>query len=120
MSTGSSVGIALRILTFSSLNRFAVCSDRRLHRQIGQHLEKMILDDVADRARLVVEGASALDAEIFRHGDLHALHLVAVPERLQKRVGEAEEEHVVHRPLAQVMIDAEDAGFIESLQAECR
>ena len=33
----------------------------------------MVLDDVADRAGLIVKGASALHAEILRHGDLHAL-----------------------------------------------
>ena len=33
----------------------------------------MVLDDVADGARLIVESASALDPEVFRHGDLHAL-----------------------------------------------
>ena len=71
----------------------------------------MILDHVADRAGLIVESAAALDAEVFRHGDLHALDVVAVPERLQERVGEAEDEHVVHRPLAEVVVDAEDAAL---------
>jgi nucleoside-triphosphatase THEP1 len=56
---------------------FTVGAYRWLHRQIGQHLEKMILDDVADGADLVVEGTAALDAEAFRHGDLHTLHLMA-------------------------------------------
>ena len=44
----------------------------------------MILDHVADGAGLVVEGASALDAEVLGHGDLHALDVVAVPERLEE------------------------------------
>src|SRR5262249_16058372 len=52
--------------------------------------------------------APSLDAEGFGHGDLHTLDMVAIPERFQERVGEAEEEQVVHRPLAQVMVDAED------------
>ena len=67
----------------------------------------------------VVEGAAALDAEVFRHGDLHALDMVAVPERLQERVGEAEEEHVVHRPLAQVVVDAEDRRSRRRCRAGC-
>ena len=33
----------------------------------------MVLDHVADGARCFVERAPALDAEIFGHGDLHAL-----------------------------------------------
>src|SRR5271170_8010859 len=73
----------------------------------------MVLDDVADRSGLIVEAAAALDAEIFRHGDLHALDVVAVPERLHEGVGEAEDDHVVYRPLPQVMIDSENRGFIE-------
>ena len=78
----------------------------------------MILDHVADGARLIVKGAAALDAEVFRHGDLHALDMVAVPERLQERIGEAEEEHVMHRPLPQVMVDAEDRRLVEGAEQD--
>src|SRR5271163_1293145 len=73
----------------------------------------MVLDDVADRSGLIVEAAAALDAKIFRHGNLHALDVVAVPERLHERVGEAEDDHIVYRPLSQVMIDPEDRSLIE-------
>ncbi len=78
----------------------------------------MILDDVADGAGLVVERPPALNPEIFGHGDLHALDVVAVPERLEERVGEAEEEHVVHRPLPEVVIDAEDRAFVEGAEQD--
>src|SRR5207302_5756772 len=54
-------------------DRFAVRPDRRLHRQVAQDLEEMVLDHVADGARLVIERASALNPELFGHGDLHAL-----------------------------------------------
>ena len=67
---------------------------------------------------LVVERAAALDAEVLRHGDLHALDVVAVPERFQERVGEAEEHHVVHRPLAEVMVDAEDRRLVEGAEQD--
>src|SRR5208337_5284516 len=73
----------------------------------------MILDDVADRSGLIVEAAAALDAEIFRHRNLHALDVVAVPERLHEGIGEAEDDHIVYRPLPQVMINSENRGFIE-------
>ena len=99
-------------------DRFAVGPDRRLHRQVAQDLEQMILDDVADGARLVVEGAPALDAEVLGHGDLHALDVIAIPERLQEGVGEAEEEHVVDRPLAEVVIDAEDRRLVEGAEQD--
>ena len=46
----------------------------------------MILDHVADGAGLLVESAAALHAEALRHRDLHALDVLAVPDRLQERV----------------------------------
>src|SRR4029077_18077934 len=73
----------------------------------------MILNHVADSARSIVESPPALDSEVFCHGDLHALDMVAIPKRLQERVGKTEEKHVVHRPLAKVMVDAEDSILIE-------
>ena len=76
----------------------------------------MILDHVADGARLVVEGAAALDPKIFGQGDLHALDVVSVPEGLQEGVREPEEQHVVHRPLAEVMVDAKDPSLVEARQ----
>src|SRR5262245_3114413 len=39
---------------------FAVGSCRRLHRKVRQYLKQVILDDVANGARLVIEGAAAL------------------------------------------------------------
>src|SRR3989449_8977254 len=68
------------------------------------------------RSGPVVKGAPALDAEALRHGDLHALDMVAVPDGLQERVREAEEEHVVHRPLAEVVVDAEDRRLVEAAE----
>ena len=59
--------------------------------RLAQHLEQVVLHHVADRAGLVVERAAALHAEVLGHGDLHALDVVAVPERLEEGVGEAEE-----------------------------
>ena len=65
-------------------DRLAVGARRRLHRQVGQHLEHVVLDDVADGPRLLVERAAPLDAEVLRHRDLHAFDVVAVPDRFQE------------------------------------
>src|SRR5262245_24134866 len=48
---------------------FAVGSDRRLHRQLGEDLKQVILDHVADGAGLIIKGAPALNPEVFRHRD---------------------------------------------------
>ena len=94
-------------------NGFTVRSDRRLHRQVAQHLEEMILNHVADGAGLIVERAAALHPEVLGHRNLHALYVVAIPERLHERICKAEDDQVVHRPLAQVMVDPEDCILFE-------
>ena len=43
-----------------------------------------------------------------RHRDSHALHVVAVPQGLEKRVGKPEVEQVLYRLLAEKMVDAID------------
>ena len=63
----------------------------------------------------VVEGAAALDAEVLRHRDLDALDVVAVPDRLEEGVGEAEEDEVLDGALPQVVVDAEDVLLRERL-----
>ena len=68
----------------------------------------MVLHHVSDAARLVVKLPSPLDAEGLGHRDLDALHVIAVPQRLEKGVGEAEDKQVFHRLLAEVMVDAKN------------
>jgi len=46
-------------------NRFAVGAHRRLHRQIGQNLEQMILNHIANRVRGIVECAATLNPEVL-------------------------------------------------------
>src|SRR5580692_5697313 len=85
----------------------------------------MILYYIADSTGLIIKGTSTLDAEIFRHGDLNALNVTAVPERLHEGIGEAEDNHVMYRSLTKIMVDAEDILLIEGaekdlVQAACR
>ena len=69
----------------------------------------MVLEHIADSADRVVERAPPLDVNLFRHRDLHAAHVVPVPNRLKQRVGEAEHEEIFDGLLAQVVVDSEDA-----------
>jgi len=73
----------------------------------------MVLHHVADRPGLVVEPAAPLHAEVLGHRDLHAFDVGAIPHRLEEGVGKAEEQHVVHGALAEVMVDAKDVVFVE-------
>src|SRR5437016_4038201 len=73
----------------------------------------MVFDDIADSARLIVKRAAALHAEILRHGDLHALNVISVPESFHEGVGEAEDQHVMYGPFAKEVVDAKNCGFVK-------
>ena len=49
-----------------------------------------------------------LDAYFLGDGDLHMIDVAPVPDRLENSVGEAEGHDVLHRLLAQVVVDAKD------------
>jgi hypothetical protein len=86
---------------------------RRLHRQVADDLQQVVLNDVADDAGLVVELAAPFDAEAFGERDLDVLDVVPVPDRFEKRVREPEVQEVLHRLLAEVMVDPEDVVLRE-------
>ena len=92
----------------SSRDRVVVAR-RRLHRNEREHLQEVVLHDVADRADRVVEAAPLLDAEVLGHGDLDRLDVLAVPERLEEGVREAQVHDVLDRLLAQEVVDPEEA-----------
>ena len=73
----------------------------------------MVLHHVANRSGLFVERAATLHAERFGHRDLHAGHVVAIPDGLEKRIRKAKVEQVLHRPLAEKMVDAKDVRLVE-------
>jgi hypothetical protein len=99
-------------------HRLAVGARRRFHGEIRHHLEEVILDDVAHRTGLVVERAPPFHPERLGHGDLHAVDVLAAPDRFLHGVGEAEEKHVAHRSLAEIVIDAEDPVLIETREQD--
>ena len=110
--------MAFRTFTFSSRSdSLSILAGGSIARLLKQ-LEEVVLDDVADRAGLVVEAAAALDAEVLRHRDLHALDVGPVPERLEERIREAEEQHVVDGALAEVVVDPEDVALDERAEQD--
>src|SRR5680860_1318603 len=88
---------------------------RRLHGDEGKHLQEVVLDHVTQRTHRVVEGAPVLDAEVLGQGDLHSGHMLAIPHRLEQRIGESQEVDVQHRLLAQEVVDAQDLVLGEHL-----
>ena len=81
---------------------------RRLHRDQRHELEHVVLHHVAQCAALVVVPAAVADAERLADRDLHVVDVLVVPDRLEDRVGEPHHHQVLHRLLAEVMVDAED------------
>ena len=74
----------------------------------------VVLEDVAEGAGGLVEGPAAFDADALSAGDLDALDVLVVPERLEDAVAEAEDRDVLHGLFAEVVIDAEDLVFLEN------
>src|ERR1700684_2028067 len=71
----------------------------------------MVLHHVPQTAGAFIKRSAVRHAEIFRHGYLDTGHEVAVPDRLQERIGEAEIEDVHDRLFSKEVIDAEDRIF---------
>ena len=88
---------------------------RRLHRHEGEDLEEMGDDHVAIGAGLLVEADAVADIERLGHVDLDVVDEVAVPDRLEQAVAEAERQNVLRRLLAEEMVDAEDLVLGEHL-----
>src|SRR5581483_392303 len=65
------------------------------------------------RARLFVISAALLDAQGFSHRDLDVVNVVAVPDRLEDAVAEAEGQNVLDRLLAEVMVNPVSLLFPE-------
>src|SRR3989442_1629605 len=86
-----------------------------LHCEESHHLQHVVLHHIANGAGLFVEPPPSLETEPFRHRDLHALDVMAVPHRLEERVREPEQQEILYRLLAEIMVDAEDALLIEYL-----
>ena len=85
----------------------------RLHRGGGEQLHEVVDDDVAQSADRVVEVAAILNAEALGHRDLDALDVVAVPERLQHRVREAEVEDLLEAHLPEVVVDPVELRLVD-------
>ena len=76
----------------------------------------MVLDEVAQRARALVVPGPAADPDVLGGGDLDAVDVVAVPHRLEQRVGEPQRHQVLDRLLAQVVVDPEHLGLVEHVE----
>src|SRR3984957_10541060 len=86
-------------------------SGRRFHRQKSYNLEHVVFDHIADRPGIVVEPPPALDPELLRHGDLHTLDVIPVPDWFEKAVSEAKEQKIENGLFTKVVVDPKDPRF---------
>src|SRR5207245_2653760 len=96
----------------ASKNLVLLFADRRwlerrrwLHRHEREDLEEVGHHHVAKGARRLVERCPGTKTQRLRDVDLHVGDEVAVPDRLEEPVGEAERENVLRRFLAEKVID---------------
>ncbi len=88
---------------------------RRVGHHRGQHLEQVVLEHVPDGPVGVVEPAPVGHVERLGHRDLDAVDVVPVQQRLDHRVGEPGEQHVLDRVQAQPVVDTVDVVLGEVL-----
>ena len=69
----------------------------------------MVLNDVANRADVVVERSPPLDSEVLGQRDLDRVDVLAAPDGLEERVREAEVDDVLHGLLPEEVVDAVEA-----------
>src|SRR5258705_11865437 len=73
----------------------------------------MIGNHVAESASMIVVSAARTDAKCFGGGDLQMIDIAAVPDRLEDAVGKAEDDDVLNRLFAEIMVDAVNLALVE-------
>jgi len=91
---------------------------RRLHRSQSQQLQQVVLKHVSQDTGFFVVLAATLDAYRFRGGNLHVRDVMAIPQRLENGVAEAEHQNVLDALFAEVVIDAVDLVLSELIEHE--
>ncbi len=71
----------------------------------------MVRHHVAQRTCRIVEFAAAADIDDLGGGDLHMVDVAAVPQGLDHHVGETRRHQVLHRLLAEEMVEPVDLAF---------
>ena len=87
----------------------------RLHRGRADHLHQVVDHHVAQGADRVVEVAAVVDAEVLGHRDLDRGDVVAVPDRLERRVREPQVEDLRQAHLPQEVVDPVQLRLVDVL-----
>ncbi len=101
---------------FLRADRGGVEARGRLHRHHRQQCEGMVRHHIAQRARRLVKFAALLHAHRFGDGDLNMIDAVAIPDRFEQPIGEAQRHDALDRVFSQKMIDAENLVLAQCAQ----
>jgi hypothetical protein len=80
--------------------------DGWLHANRAQQLQRMVLHHVAQGTGGLVERAALLDPQVFGNRDLDVGNVFTPPQGFKQSVTKAQRKQVLHRWLAQVVVDA--------------
>ena len=100
---------------FFIADRIGMGIDGRFHGDGAQQLQRMVLHHVAQRAGGFVKAAAFFHAQFFGNGDLDVGDVLAPPQGLEQGIAKAHGKQVLHRRLAQVMVDAKDLLLFKDL-----
>ena len=89
--------------------------DGRLHGNGAQQLQCVVLHHVAQCAGFFIKRTAFFNAEFFRNGDLNVGNVFTAPKRFKQRIAKAQGKQVLHRRLAQVMVDPKNLVFTKNL-----
>src|SRR3989338_2700950 len=84
-----------------------------LHRDEREHLEQVVLSDIAQGTDAIVEWSALLHADFLQYSDADTLDELVAPRDLEKIVGKSESQDVLEHFFGKVVIDAIDLPFFE-------
>src|SRR5215470_20445616 len=79
----------------------------------------MVLHHVAQRAGMIVVSAPSLYADAFGNRDLHMIDMARIPQRLEQRIGEAQDHQVLHGLLTEIVVDSIEMVLIKGVRQLC-
>src|SRR4030042_6353656 len=76
-------------------------------------MEQVVLEHVAQNPHTVIIICPVFDIHRFSHRNLDIIHIAAIPDRLEYRVGEAEKKDVLSGLLTQIVVNTIDLALIK-------
>jgi hypothetical protein len=93
-----------------------VKADGWFHRHHRKQREKVIWHHVAQGAGRLVKGPAPLHSDRFGSRNLHVVNAVAIPDRLEKAIGETKRHDVLDRVLAEKVINPKNLILVQRAQ----